>query len=130
MTGSLTSTLHSKILRLLLLHWILSSSSKRFTVIVTSFILCKRISSCMILSLDLSFVWRVLFERSFQQLKTLQLSIWSNSHESCRKRWCDFYEKSKIYMFISSRYQEFWRRDTEAIKRNSVWASDRMMSCD
>ncbi len=75
MTVSLTSTLRLKILRLLLLHWSFSSSSKRFTVIVTSFILCKRISSCMTLSLDLSFVRKVSFERSFQSLKMQMLQI-------------------------------------------------------
>ena len=73
--SSSTTDLRSK--QLWLVHWLrpfarryyvscfytesLESSSRRFTVIVTLFILYKRISSCITLPLDLSFVRERLF---------------------------------------------------------------------
>ena len=45
-------------------------------------------------------------------------------------RWCSFYERSEIYMFIGSRYSEFWKRGTKVKNKVCVKKSDRTMSYD
>ena len=42
------------------------------------------------------------------------------NHESCRKRWSDTYERSETLMCINSWYQEFWREETEVLKKKHV----------